>query len=491
MTVRGRSFDTYVALVTVAGCSLLVWFAAQPSLEAAASERAFGLLALLRLVGEVFPISVPRGGEVDELTASTTFAFALMIGFGTPAAVVAQVVASMIADILLHKSLWKVAFNAGQFALSLGAAGAVYHGLGGGMTLNSGSILPFLASAITFFLLNTIITDVAVAMSSGVAMGPYIAKDLVFQAQATLPLLALAPVVVAAVDESLWLIPLAAAPAVALWWGTRLALENARLAQELQRSLEQEQELNRMKDDFVAMVSHELRTPLTSIQGYIKTLRQLSSDLPPDQREAFLEAADRQGDRLRRLIEQLLVVGRLESHVEPLAVTPISIDRLTTNVVDELRMGTGGHVFDVRIDPNLPRIRSDEGKVHQILSNLAENALKYTPPDTCVGIAADPAVGGIILSVTDQGEGIPEEHRERIFERFYQVDGSATRRVGGTGLGLYICVKMAETLGGRLWLARSDDHGSVFSLFLPELPPGFEHEGEPNPGPDQSMTARV
>ena len=192
------------------------------------------------------------------------------------------------------------------------------------MTLNSSSILPFLASAITFFLLNTIITDVAVAMSSGVVMGPYIAKDLVFQAQATLPLLALAPVVVAAVDESLWLIPLAAAPAVALWWGTRLALENARLAQELQRSLEQEQELNRMKDDFVAMVSHELRTPLTSIQGYIKTLRQLSSDLPPDQRESFLEAADRQGDRLRRLIEQLLVVGRLETHVEPLAVTPIS-----------------------------------------------------------------------------------------------------------------------------------------------------------------------
>ena len=77
-------------------------------------------------MGEVFPISVPRGDEVDELTASTTFAFALMIGFGTPAAVVAQVIASMIADILLHKSPWKVAFNAGQYALSLGAAGAVY-----------------------------------------------------------------------------------------------------------------------------------------------------------------------------------------------------------------------------------------------------------------------------------------------------------------------------------------------------------------------------
>ena len=176
--------------------------------------------------------------------------------------------------------------------------------------------------------------------------------------------------------------------------------------------------------------------------------------------------------------------------MEPLAVTPISVDRLATNVVDELRLGARGHVFDVRIDPNLPRIRSDEGKVHQILSNLAENALKYTPPDTCVGIAADPAVGGIIVSVTDQGEGIPEEHRERIFERFYQVDGSATRKVGGTGLGLYICMKMAETLGGRLWLASSDEGGSVFSLFLPEVPPGFEDREDP-PGPDQSMTARV
>src|SRR4029079_14582996 len=117
--------------------------------------------------------------------------------------------------------------------------------------------------------------------------------------------------------------------------------------------------------------------------------------------------------------------------------------------------------------------------------------LKYTPPDTHVAIAADPAVGEIIVSVTDQGAGIPEEHRERIFERFYQVDGSATRRVGGTGLGLYICVKMAETLGGRLWLARSDERGSVFSLFLTVAPRGFEHAGDPRPAPDQSMTARV
>jgi len=117
--------------------------------------------------------------------------------------------------------------------------------------------------------------------------------------------------------------------------------------------------------------------------------------------------------------------------------------------------------------------------------------VQHTPPDPHAPDASDTAVGGIIVSVTDQGAGIPEEHRERIFERFYQVDGSATRKVGGTGLGLYICVKMAETLGGRLWLARSDERGSVFSLFLPEDPPGFEDSGEPRPGPDQSMTARV
>jgi signal transduction histidine kinase len=137
------------------------------------------------------------------------------------------------------------------------------------------------------------------------------------------------------------------------------------------------------------------------------------------------------------------------------------------------------HVFDVHIDPNLPRIRSDEGKVHQSCRILVEKRLEVHAAGHARAIVADPAVGGIIVSVTDQGAGSRRSIVSGSSSASTRSTGSATRKVGGTGLGLYICVKMAETLGGRLWLARSDERGSVFSLFLPEDPPGFERLGEP------------
>jgi Osmosensitive K+ channel histidine kinase len=475
MARKVRFVDVYVLLVSLAGGAVLVWAGGRPSLADSASARGFWLFALLLLVGEVFPIAIPRkGGEVEYLTASTTFAIAMLIAYGPAAAILVQVVASIVADLFQRKSAWKVAFNVGQYALSLGAAGVVYH-LAGGSTIIQGSSLPaFLAAGAVFFVTNVTLTDVVLGMNSGGSLGDFIGHDMLFQAQATLPLLALAPVVIAILDESLWLVPLVVAPEIAVWWGTHLALENARLAEQLRGSLERMTELARAKDDFVAVVSHELRTPLTSIQGYVKTMLQLAEDLPEDERRTFLEAADRQSDRLRGLIEQLLVVARLESHVEPVALSLVSIPRLVSDVVDELRPQARGHVFDLRSPADLPTVHTDEAKVHQILSNLVENAIKYAPPDTRIYVHAEPAVRGVVVSVGDEGPGIPEDAHERIFERFFQVDQSATRRVGGTGLGLYICTKMADAIGARLWLARSAAGGSEFALFLPERPPGYE-----------------
>ena len=475
MARKVRFVDVYVLLVSLAGGAVLVWAGGRPSLADASSARGFWLFALLLLVGEVFPIAIPRkSGEVEYLTASTTFAIAMLIAYGPAAAILVQVGASVIADLFQRKSAWKVVFNVGQYALSLGAAGVVYHAAGGSTIIVGSSLPAFLAAGAVFFVTNVTLTDVVLGMTSGGSLGDFIGHDMLFQAQATLPLLALAPVVIAILDESLWLVPLVVAPEIAVWWGTHLALENARLAEQLQGSLEQMTELARAKDDFVAVVSHELRTPLTSIQGYVKTMRQLAGDLPEDQRRAFLEAADRQSDRLRGLIEQLLVVARLESHVEPVALSLVSIPRLVSDVVDELRPQSRGHVFDLRSPADLPTVHTDEAKVHQILSNLVENAIKYAPPDTRIYVHAEAAVRGVVVSVGDEGPGIPEDAHERIFERFFQVDQSATRRVGGTGLGLYICTKMADTIGARLWLARSAEGGSEFALFLPERPPGYE-----------------
>jgi signal transduction histidine kinase len=467
--LRSRSVRGFVALVIVAGVVLMAWALQSDAFHAAARSHGYWLLALMVVLGEVFPISVPRrGGQVREITASTAFAFAVLIAYGTSAAIVVQVVASVMTGVVVRCSPQRVVFDAGRYAVALAAAGIIYVGLGGTQDPVVGSMLPFVLSALVFFFLSVTITDVA-WVPEGVPLDRYLWKDLFLQAQATLPLLALAPVVVAAAQDALWLVPLAAAPAVAVWWGTRLAMENGRLVEQLQGSLDQEKELNLMKNEFVAVVSHELRTPLTSIQGYLKTLLQLGEDLPDDQRTSFLEAADRQGDRLRRLIEQLLVVGRLDGHVEPLALAWVDMHRLTSEVVDELRAGANGHTFDVRLPTNLPALHTDEGKLHQILSNLVENALKYAPPDTRVTILAEPGVNGIVVHVIDEGPGIPAEAHDRIFERFFQIDQSATRRVGGTGLGLYICRRMAEAIGGQLTLARSDVSGSEFSLFVPTV----------------------
>jgi signal transduction histidine kinase len=279
--------------------------------------------------------------------------------------------------------------------------------------------------------------------------------------------IAMLPVAIVVVDANPLLLPLLAIPVLAAYWGATQSLQNVRLVARLEEALEQEKELSRMKDDFVAVVSHELRTPLTSIQGYIKTVLQLGDGLGEEQRISFLEAADRQSDRLRRLIEQLLAVARLEAKVEPITMSDVRVADVVEVAVGDLRSSAHGHTFDVRVDEDLPSVRTDEAKVHQIVSNLVENALKYSPPNTRVMVRAQTRDGGVVISVADEGRGIPAEAHERIFDRFYQVDSSATRSVGGTGLGLYICKKISETLHARLWLERSTSEGTVFSLWLP------------------------
>jgi signal transduction histidine kinase len=471
-----------VAVADVRGASAL------PS-----TSGVFWLIAWLLGVAELFPILVPRRrGQVDEITVSTAFAFALVIGFGLAPAIVVQAIASILADLLHRKPLWKMLFNVGAYSVSLGAAGGLYVALGGTQHLTGVSLPPMIAAGMVFMLLNVSLISVGVGLAQEVPLTSYVLHEIGFELYTLPVLLALAPVILVAADRSPWLVPLAAAPVAAVHWGTKLAVRNAQLASRLQGSLDEMTELNRMKDDFVAVVSHELRTPLTSIQGYIKTLLQLSPDLDPQQQTSFLEAADRQGERLRRLIEQLLVVSRLESHVDPLAVTRVSLPRVVALVVDELRPRANGHTFDVRISGASSDVDTDEGKLHQILSNLLENALKYSPPDTRVIVRAEPSLHGLVLTVQDEGSGIPREASELVFERFYQVDQSATRRVGGTGLGLYICRRMADALGARVWLARSDRAGSEFSLFLPEHPPEPpENLPASAPAIAQSITARV
>jgi signal transduction histidine kinase len=248
-----------------------------------------------------------------------------------------------------------------------------------------------------------------------------------------------------------------------------VALVNARLVSKLEEALEREVESNRLKDDFVAMISHELRTPLTSISGFVKTL--LRPDVVPDttQRQHCLEVIDRQSERLKVMIEDLLLVSQIEADRVHAQWSRVSPARIAEQVVDELTPRARGRQLRLQMDAP-PAIVSDEEMIHRVLSNLVENAIKYSPEDTTVTVSAEMREGNLVLSVRDQGIGIPAEAREHIFDRFYQVDQSKTRRVGGAGLGLFISRKLARSIGGDLWLERTGDHGSEFCLRVPATP---------------------
>jgi signal transduction histidine kinase len=150
---------------------------------------------------------------------------------------------------------------------------------------------------------------------------------------------------------------------------------------------------------------------------------------------------------------------------------------LARQVVEDTRSRAAGHRLRLRVEGEVPTVESDERKVRQILVNLVENAIKYTPEGTDVTVRCRPEAEGVAATVEDQGSGIPPELHQKIFERFYQVDQSSTRTVGGTGLGLYICQRLAEIIGGRVTLDRSDEDGSVFKVWIPRTPPADSLRG--------------
>ena len=247
-----------------------------------------------------------------------------------------------------------------------------------------------------------------------------------------------------------------------------VSLQKARLLSRLEEALARMTELNRMKDDFVSTVSHELRTPLTSIQGFVQTMLRTDVQFDPTEQREFLGVVERQTRRLGGLIEDLLVVSRIETkELRPLPFA-VSLPTLVRDVIGDLSDEQHGRRLEAIVDDTVPAVMSDHEMIYRILANLIDNALKYSPQESPVQIRVAAEGSGVTISVTDQGEGIPDEVQDRIFERFYQVDQSRTRAAGGAGLGLYICRQLAGVLRGRLWIERSDASGSTFSLWIPD-----------------------
>ncbi|MBI4296687.1 MAG: PAS domain S-box protein [Chloroflexi bacterium] len=226
-------------------------------------------------------------------------------------------------------------------------------------------------------------------------------------------------------------------------------------------------EIDRLRTQLLANVSHELRTPLASIKGFTTTLLQPDVKWREKEQHEFLSTIDQECDRLTRLIADLLDMSRLEAGALKLERNNLRVSEVMEAVSGRLAILCRHHQLSIILPPDLPDVFVDEMRIGQVLSNLVENATKFSSPGTHVVIEARASGNEIIVSVTDKGPGIPSALMEKVFDRFYQVESIASGRKRGTGLGLSICRWILDAHGGKIWVESKEGVGSTFSFSLP------------------------
>ena len=242
--------------------------------------------------------------------------------------------------------------------------------------------------------------------------------------------------------------------------------------------------VERMKTEFVASVSHELRTPLTSIKGFIRTLLDDADGYyDRDTQVEFYQIIDQECDRLVRLINDLLNVSRIEAgRALELNLKPVDLYSLVSRVVTSQESYTTRHQFAIEVPRELPHVVADEDKIDQVLTNLINNAIKYSPDGGTVTVSARNKGAEVEVSVEDHGVGIPPEHLDKVFARFHRVEGGDARRAGGTGIGLYLVKHLVEAHYGRIWVRSEVGKGSTFTFAIPLARPGTPEETAPASG---------
>ncbi len=245
------------------------------------------------------------------------------------------------------------------------------------------------------------------------------------------------------------------------------------------------------RTEHLSLLSHELRTPLATIKGFVSTLLSNHRYWGEKEREEFLESINESVDQLSRLLENAREMSRLELGGVKLYRRPTDVKRLVQRVIQSLTFQTSGRYFKVDVPDDLPTVEVDPFRIEQVLYNLLDNAIKYSSADKPVRIAAQKKGDEVIVSVADQGVGIPKEHLERIFEHFYQVDYGGADRGRGAGLGLYISRGLIHAHGGRMWAESTLGQGTTVYFALPVEARLMEQPLEKLPAVSQARAGRA
>jgi PAS domain S-box-containing protein len=234
------------------------------------------------------------------------------------------------------------------------------------------------------------------------------------------------------------------------------------------QDLTAERAVEKLKSDFVSTVSHELRTPLAAIYGAALTLRREDVPLGEPQRTGLLEVIASESDRLARIVNDILWASRLESGTMQTTIQKCDGVAIARSVVDTARHYIPPNIqLTIKAPKKAPNVAADPDKARQVLTNLVDNAVKYSPDGGKVAVEVGVAGSQLRYTVRDEGLGVPPAEQRRIFEKFYRLDPDLTRGVGGTGLGLYISRELLEQMGGRIWVESSGSGGSTFVAELP------------------------
>lgn len=253
------------------------------------------------------------------------------------------------------------------------------------------------------------------------------------------------------------------------------------------RDLTEERGIERLKSEFVATVSHELRTPLAAVYGAAMTLRRRDVELDDDRRGRLLSVIASESDRLARIVDQVLAASRLESGTFTFSMEQCDAESLAHQVVEAAHAHLPDEVvLELTAPEALPAVAADPDMLRQVLANLVENAVKYSPTGGRVLVSLELQQGRVLFAVRDEGLGIPLREQDRIFEKFFRLDPNLTRGVGGTGLGLYISRELVRRMGGRIWVASREGEGSTFFFELPVAEPG---EPAPESAPVETEAA--
>ncbi len=242
--------------------------------------------------------------------------------------------------------------------------------------------------------------------------------------------------------------------------------ELAQKVEELARANAELHKLDQMRSEFVSLVSHQIRAPLTNIRGAATRMQTQCGAINPTCLRMFV-ILDQQAERLDRLVRDVLNASRVETGELQLQAEPMSVMPVVQQVIEQTRARVGDRAFNVPPKPGLPLALADRDRVAEVLTNLLDNADKYSPPGTGITIELQADQTEVKVSVRDHGRGLPPTDFDRVFDKFYRSDNSDSQAAYGYGLGLFVCRRLIEAQGGRIWAENAPDGGAIFSFALP------------------------